>query len=131
MKRILFLDDNKNRCSAFHKKHTQREDRSIYLAYNYYDAAALFLIYNEWFIISLDYDLGEDDIMCLPGVNNKHKTGSDVAQYMVDNDIKTDIIILHTYNPVGASNMRRILETKYDKIYYVPFGQEYPILNSR
>jgi len=49
-------------------------------------------------IISLDHDLGEE------------KTGYDVVKFMVQEGIFPKEIYIHSANPVGAQNMKDLLE---------------------
>lgn len=56
-------------------------------------------LYDNYDIISFDHDLGEE------------KTGYDIAKYIVENQIKVNKgIVIHTANPVGAFNIRQLLE---------------------
>lgn len=53
-------------------------------------------------VIDLDHDLGEE------------KTGYDICKYIVENEIKIPIVVIHTSNPVGRQNMKQLLE-RYTK----------------
>ena len=79
-------------------------------------------------MISFDHDLGEDLAMDLVsnGVNKKvartikrdSKSGYDAAKWLVDDSIDNDMDLpmfgVHSANPVGAENIRRLL-TNYMK----------------
>ena len=72
-------------------------------------------------ILFLDHDLGVEDQMCIPHVTNRFPTGSDVARYMIENDIKAKKIIIHSYNSVGAANMINIFKEVGVTAIYHPF----------
>ena len=61
-----------------------------------YDEAIQY-IDNNYDIISLDHDFGED------------KTGYDVAKYIVENQIKVGAVAIHSANPVGRFNINQLL----------------------
>lgn len=132
MRNFLFLDDN---CA----RHDQFIDFThvildgidpwdgVIRHVHSYDAAIKAL--NEgksWEILFLDHDLGEVDQMCIPGKTNQLKTGSDLADFIVENDILAKLIVLHSYNPIGRNKMSKILQNKY-KVYEIPFGFPYPV----
>ena len=56
-----------------------------------------FLKDDNYDIISLDHDLGED------------KTGYDIAKYIVENQIKVGAVAIHSANPVGKFNINQLL----------------------
>ena len=61
-----------------------------------YDEAIQY-IDDNYDIISLDHDLGED------------KTGYDIAKYIVENQIKVGAVDIHSANPVGRFNINQLL----------------------
>lgn len=61
-----------------------------------YDEAIQY-IDNNYDIISLDHDFGED------------KTGYDIAKYIVENQIKVGAVAIHSANPVGRFNINQLL----------------------
>jgi hypothetical protein len=52
-------------------------------------------------VLSLDHDLGDAS-----------RSGYDIAMYMLAHKIWPDKIYVHSYNPVGASNIMQLLEGK-------------------
>ena len=60
-----------------------------------YDEAIQY-IDDNYDIISLDHDLGED------------KTGYDIAKY-IENQIKVGAVAIHSANPVGKFNINQLL----------------------
>lgn len=120
---ILFLDDDENRHKEFWKwiDNINRKDYYITPVYSYKQFTQVALLQEDWDIMFLDHDLGYEDQLCIPGVNNKFKTGSDVAQYMVDNSIKPKKIIIHSYNAEGARNMIGIFKDHDMEATYHPF----------
>ncbi len=117
---ILFLDDDENRHELFG---VWAQNRTGILASprSYKEFKAICTIFEEWDIIFLDHDLGIDDQMCIPHVTNRFPTGSDVARYMVENNIKAKKIIIHSYNSVGAANMMNIFKEVGITAIYHPF----------
>lgn len=134
MRKYLFLDDDEIRHNIFTKyidEHIgKQEDYLVCHAVNFEEATSYFKSHQEWEIIFLDHDLGMEDQMCTPGLNNRYPTGTDVAQFMVDNKVVTKAVVLHSFNPAGVQRMIAILESSYP-IYLVPFGAVYlkPILD--
>lgn len=69
--------------------------------------------------ISFDHDLGVDEF------NKIHKTGYDIAKWMVDQDCDRDKeyftkdfkFNVHSANPIGAENIRKLLNN-YMKVKY-------------
>lgn len=104
-KKILFLDDNKNRHNKI-APHLGNYD-AAYTA----DEAIRFLIRNTYDLIFLDHDLGGKefvDSFC------EETTGYTVAKWMVENEYKTDaLVIIHSLNDGGAANMMSIMKNKY------------------
>lgn len=128
MKNILFLDDMAARHGQFvDMTYACTKDKDIVVrhVYNYLGAVEAFFEINTWDVMFLDHDLAEEDQMCTPGFTNRHKTGTDIAHYMIEHDIKSELIVLHSFNPSGRRRMSQILQEKY-KIYEVPFGFPYP-----
>ena len=90
--KILIVDDEEIRHEMFRKKYPMFDITSVY---NSSDAIKL-LSKNKYNTIFLDHDLGGDD------------TGVKVAEFIDRAHIRS-FIIVHSMNPVGASNIKRIL----------------------
>lgn len=58
----------------------------------------------NWDLILLDHDLGNKIFVDI----NKENTGSTVAKFLSDKEIKGEVII-HSMNPIGAMNMQKYL----------------------
>ena len=114
--RLFFLDDNPTRHEVL--KATGIQADHCYT----YDDALVKLQPVKYDVLSLDHDLGEGDDYCTPGVNNKHKTGTDLARVIVERDIIADVIILHSFNPIGAQSMHQILMHSARQVLRMPFG---------
>lgn len=114
--RVLFLDDNQARHEMF-KTWCQGADR----CYDYAGCVQLLRL-GKYDVVSLDHDLGEGDELCIPGLTNQHKTGTDVAKFIAKLAQKPSVAILHTYNPNGAASMMAILNSAGIKTMRVPFG---------
>jgi len=101
--KILFLDDNKNRWLHFVDNNNE-PGVSLHWAKTAYEAIH-WLERNTYDIVSLDHDLG-DEIMVASGDG----TGYEVAQWIANNlQDNMPIVVLHTWNPAGAQNMKNIL----------------------
>ena len=119
---ILFLDDDEIRHEMFWRwtHQTERHDYYTTKVHSYKQFTEIAPTKN-WDIIFLDHDLGVEDQMCIPHVTNRFPTGSDVARYMIENDIKAKKIIIHSYNSVGAANMINIFKEVGVTAIYHPF----------
>jgi len=115
---ILFLDDDEIRHEMFEKWVIKGIQATTTKSYKEFIAVAPL---KNWDIIFLDHDLGVEDQMCIPHVTNRFPTGSDVARYMIENDIKAKKIIIHSYNSVGAANMINIFKEVGVTAIYHPF----------
>lgn len=70
---------------------------------------------NDYTVIFLDHDLGGKQYVSTKDDN----TGSEVARFLATQDLEDDLmIILHTFNQIGAVNMNNLLPTSV----YIPFG---------
>jgi CheY-like chemotaxis protein len=99
--KILVLDDSKERLEIFKKKLSQHsldccetsKEAIKLLEANHYDSCCL------------DHDLG--------GTQNQtsgENTGYEVAEWLSNNPEKQPAqIIIHSYNPAGAQNMKKLL----------------------
>ena len=129
MKFFLFLDDDDIRhavfAEEFEKYYKQPEDYLVCHAYSLQETIDWLKLDRQWEILFLDHDLGMEDTMCTPGVDNRYATGSDVANYIMDNNVITKAIVLHSYNPAGVRQMTATLQSRYP-LYPVPFGLNYP-----
>lgn len=77
---------------------------------------------NDYDIIFLDRDLfrsaaNEDD-------KGNELTGEDVALYMRDNKLAEEsAIVIHSLNPVGQKNIKRLLDDYHSQVIQIPFTQ--------
>lgn len=77
---------------------------------------------NEYDIIFLDRDLfrsatNEDD-------EGNELTGEDVARYMRDNKLaENSAIIIHSLNPVGQINIKKLLDDYHPQVHVIPFNK--------
>lgn len=64
--------------------------------------------------LSLDHDLAEEHYEAVSGYmppsEYKEKTGMAVVDWMVENNVWPQLIILHSMNPAGRANMRRTIK---------------------
>lgn len=128
--KILFVDDMEERQIEFLAL-AEDSGHKITQARTYTEANYQ-LHHNIFDLIFLDHDLTLDDIMCTPGGNTKSPTGSDLAQemttktfkanYIMGNIIPLPVVVIHSFNPVGAENMISILRKAGYIVYREPFG---------
>lgn len=100
--RILILDDSAERHQAFAMRlignvveHVETAREAIYQLDRH----------GPWDVVFLDHDLAGTELVASgPG------TGYEVAQWIAEHeDKRPKCVILHTYNPVGAKNMKALL----------------------
>lgn len=115
MKKILFLDDNDRRHSAFSKQNIGLLD--IIHVYNV-EQAINALAKEQFPLVSLDHDLSEDTQMQLAD-----NSGYNVALYIAEMpvDKRPSVVIIHSLNPAGAARMIAALKGKVDSILRIPF----------
>lgn len=114
----IFLDDERNPCEV---KWTQIPDLPWTVVRTYGNFKALITVkgYLPEFI-SFDHDLGIEHYSNL--VKNesdynkyKEKTGYDCAKWLIDYCAQNELTIpkytIHSLNPIGASNIRSLLES--------------------
>lgn len=108
--KIFILDDMQERHDAYKKKFPEAEIISTYDAVG--AIAHLSSHLNDYDLICLDHDLGLRIFVDTEDEN----TGSAVAKFLADKDIKCPIVI-HSFNYWGAKNMLKYLP----KAIYNPF----------
>jgi CheY-like chemotaxis protein len=110
--RILFLDDNKYR----HQKM-----KPILLHDEAYTVAEAFdlLLKKKYDVVFLDHDLGGEEMVN----SDRGDTGMEVAKLIADNEIIVDLVVVHSCNPAGASNMVSYLKQGGVNVIQVPFTQ--------
>lgn len=111
--RIFILEDNQERIEAF-KKYLNSHELTI--VSEALEAIKLLEKDLNYDFIFLDHDLGGQIFVNVAEEN----TGSTVARYLTDKEIKGNIII-HSFNPIGAKNMLNYLPNAY----YVPFNIDF------
>lgn len=99
--KVLILDDNPIRLSLFRSKLIGHTVFTTMTSEEAIDA----LKSDDFDIVSLDHDLGGEQM-----VDSGKGTGYEVAEFLSKNpDRMPKEIYIHSYNPVGAKNMQRIL----------------------
>ena len=121
-KRVLFLDDDKGRVDSFKENHLDRKDLKIVWAETANEAILEFGEHH-WDIVCLDHDLGE-----FGNCSGMHPgTGMDVVDWMIDNmrgDIpKPELVVVHSWNPVRATEMVERLKEFDFNVVKVPFNR--------
>lgn len=114
--KIFFLDDNINRHTKFHEWiETKCEQPDIISASSANEATGILEKDKEFDVIFLDHDLGGKIFVSSKDPN----TGYAVAEYIKKNDVKYKQCFIHSQNPVGAKNMKNVLEDAM----LIPFPQ--------
>jgi CheY-like chemotaxis protein len=111
--KIFILEDSAERINIF-KKYLEKHELTI--VSEAIEAIKLLEQSLEYDFFFLDHDLGGQIFVDTKELN----TGSTVAEFLKDKDIKGDIVI-HSFNNIGASNMLGFLPNAY----YVPFNIEF------
>jgi CheY-like chemotaxis protein len=99
--KILVLDDDENRLKAFRRKFIGHEVDCVTIA-----SEAIELLKQSTFDSAFfDHDLGGKVFVASgPG------TGYEVAKWLEEHpDRKPKMVYIHSFNPVGANNMKRAL----------------------
>ena len=97
MEKLLYVDDIRKPNIIRYSTYSYE----IIVSRNYDDAINM-LNMCKFNAIDLDHDLGEE------------KTGYDICKYIIENNIKLDRVYIHTSNPVGRDNMKKLLERYTD-----------------
>jgi len=98
---VLVLDDNLLRLKTFREKLI---GHSVTLVETSKDAISQ-LMSHEWDFIFLDHDLGGKEM-----VASCDGTGFEVAEWLSNHsDRKPKNIVIHSFNPTGARNMKNVL----------------------
>jgi len=110
---IFFLDDDKTRIEVF-----SALCPDAVIAETAPDAIST-IEGKDWDIVFLDHDLGGEQFVDTA----REDTGAEVTRWIVKNKPKIDLIIVHSYNPDGAENMRSLLSQADYNVKKVPFSQ--------
>ena len=105
-KRVLILEDDDTRIKCFMQNLIGCQIMIVKEAIH----AINYLNNETWDLLFLDHDLGGEQMV---DSNNKN-TGSEVARWLNENPIKKPpAIILHSFNPVGRLNMKKLLPESF------------------
>ena len=100
--KILILDDDNTRHKEFNRRLIGKSVRSTFTVSETIEA----LKNESWDCLSLDHDLGGKTFV----ESGTEETGYDVAVWLSKNpDKQPPQIIIHSFNPCGASNMKSLL----------------------
>ena len=99
--KILILDDNENRHKEFNKRLIGHIVKNVYTV----KETIKYLEEEKWDFVFLDHDLGGNIYQ-----SSVPSTGYEVAEWLHNHtDRQPEQIIIHSYNPVGARNMKNLL----------------------
>ena len=117
MKLVLLLEDDQNRIDWFEKEFKKYD----YIAHITEDVeeAKNWLRENKYELIFLDHDLGGKQMVS----SDEPDTGFQVAKMIHETKNVDTRIIIHSWNPIGVSNMQNILfENKCPNVITAMFG---------
>lgn len=100
--KILFLDDDRERWSAFKHRNLKADIHWASSNKQAFDLCSDNSI--DWDVIFLDHDLGIDD-------KGDFSDAIDFVKFMVEKNVKTKLVILHSMNPVGRENQLHLLKS--------------------
>lgn len=101
--KIFILEDNKERIKIFEESLIGHE---LFIAKDVQEAKKILKQNNYFPLIFLDHDL--ENRVFVP--SEEENTGYAVAKFINENNVKYSHCIIHSLNPVGASNMNNILK---------------------
>ena len=116
MRNIFVLEDDGNRMKAFAGMFL--EDNLV-MTNTAKSALSIFNSDIEFDVIYLDHDLGGNVFVSSEDIN----TGAYVSKHMYGLVDKDTLIIIHSYNPTGASNIKQNLISKgFKNVHVIPFS---------
>jgi CheY-like chemotaxis protein len=115
MKRLFFLDDDPMRARAFLDALNGEVDVTVAQSV----AEGLEKFRPPYDGIFLDHDLGDFVFMS----SECEQTGAEFLRKVNLDAFRGTPVFLHSYNPVGAANMRRLLnDAGVELVFVCPFG---------
>lgn len=114
--KIFILEDNKERINWFIEEFGTHHDLTIE---KNTEGAKKSLLSDSFDVAMLDHDLGGEVY-----VDSEHEDcGMRVAEFIVENQIPLNAVIVHSWNPVGARNMYDyFIRAGYSKTFMQKFG---------
>lgn len=115
--KLFILDDSLERLKAFRRE--CHPSWTVVTAMTYLEGIER--VNGEKFdIMFLDHDLNEKE----EGSKDieRENCGSNFAKWLVRNYKNDCPIVIHTLNPTGGSNMKKILEGKFSRVFHMPFA---------
>ncbi len=121
--KVLFLDDDQERHNSFYKELKRQSidsrDAEIYPVFGIMDAQDELQANAAFFDIAfLDHDLGGQHM-----VARREGTGTIVAEYIaaMPKDQQPKLVVVHSFNAMGAQRMMKILQDAKVRCLYIPF----------
>lgn len=118
MSKVLFLDDKTERHDSFMRYCEDHVTKPILVAHCWdYEQFTTILDREpyDWDVFFLDHDLGLTSL-----------TGMDAVNYLIAANIRPKMVVVHSWNPGPAKEMRLELDRMFIKNLYIPFGYDYP-----
>jgi CheY-like chemotaxis protein len=119
--RILFLDDDPERHALFNQALDMSMQEQVWAVYDVAGAIDALEEGSPFDIAFLDHDL-DGRIY----VQESEGTGTEVAQHIttLEPADRPGLIVVHSFNPAGASRMLKILQAQNCNAQYYPFGSQ-------
>lgn len=120
---ILFLDDDQARHDSFSKGLKRRgidsELAEIHVAYSIMEAQDELQDNTAFDIAFLDHDLSGRQM-----VMQREGTGTIVAEHIaaMPQEQQPKLVVVHSFNAIGAQRMMEILQNAGVRCLYIPFG---------
>ena len=111
--KVLFLDDNLLRLKLAKQHFIGYE---LFLTETVEETIKLLETESPFDLVSLDHDLGGKTF-----VPSDKKSGYEVAKFIYLMPDKPKKVIVHSFNPVGAENMMRVLNSVVS-VEHIPFN---------
>lgn len=114
--KILFLDDNINRCEYARERF---KGQDYFEANTTDEAIAILKAQSRFDLVYLDHDLGGKTF-----VPSNEESGYWVAKFISEMPFskRPYKVVVHTYNPAGARNMMDVLKDTVPELQYEPFA---------
>lgn len=118
--KILFLDDMQIRHDNFQEWCDDFNLTEVYHVRTA-DEAVKAMIEHDFDVVFLDHDLAEEHYQDGTKAVTQANSGTAVAAWMVQNEARP-VVVIHSYNPVGATNMFNLFRDDGFACYKIPFG---------
>jgi CheY-like chemotaxis protein len=112
--KVFVLEDDETRVDWIRKNFDEKVEMDLT---DEADEAITLLRNNKYDLVFLDHDLGGEQMVS----SDHHNTGATVAKIMHETPNKDSVIIVHSYNPIGAENMMNSMKDHKLNCHYCFF----------